>query len=281
MFRLISATLMIGAFTTFTASGSELGSPAVKSIESIDIEESQRRDELLADLASSNATVTFYARAELSGGYSNDPVVIAALIDIIAKGASASEVARRETLTLRENALELLITMADASWTPTSVARASAVIERYRTVAATGRTPDLRMLGALDQRLAGLSGVRSAYGEVQGFVEGKTQFTDVDVFICASQTQNAPLVLEARSFAEALARDKFGRVRLRESTESLEKQLGPQQGATTVYLDKNHPETEEAGRIADIVAKFELPAVKSAANPGSPSFWYVSLFVCP
>jgi hypothetical protein len=282
MLRQLSVVILLSALAgPVQAAGLEQMALPSKGIDEIVAEEALRRSELFLAIGSENRITALRAMAELRGGYSDDPALVEAAIAIVAQGARASDEDRKATLTKRGNALNLLLSAEESAWTPRTVAQALEMTGQYRKSVAMGRPIDLPALVQLQQKLQGLTGVRTAYGDVQGRTEGGAQFTDVDVFICADQTENVRLVMTARSFAETLAKNDFGRVRLRPSTVELEKALTPERGRTTVYIDVKHPEANEAARIATILSQFELPPPARAANAGTPTFWYVSLFVCP
>jgi len=129
------------------------------------------------------------------------------------------------------------------------------------------------------------------FGMIQSHKRETSGQTDVDVFVCQEINSDADysLIELAHKFAEQLANQGFGRVRLQPwSPEEMRQKnegnpnMSDLTGYTTVYFDKGHPEEKELSRIEKAINKYlGLPPFRALPNNTAPSSWYLSLFICP
>lgn len=256
--------------------------PKTRGLMIVQQEEDDNRARLLKEIQSDDRKTSLIASAELRGGYSDDPEVIAGLLDILEREVLAAGPAARLSPAARRSIYDVLVGMDESAWSNASLQRADravgAIDHRLENEVSD---EEYRAIQHVYSVLEDLAGVDLAYGEIQGLVEGRTNFTDVDVFICAHAAQDPAVVFQALDFAHAVAAADFGRVRLRASTPELEKDLAPQNAATSVFVDRDHPEEKEFGNLQSIVADYDLPPMIERANLGEASLWYLSVFVCP
>ncbi len=247
---------------------------AQKTFETVTLEIERRRAALLDQVLLSSRLGRQVAWAELRGGFSDDPEVVAALIQTLADDQSGADLLASD---VRDEVVIFLRQAREAAWTPDLVEHAQEVLSGYASSArpAPGGTAEL----AGD--VTALAGARAAFGEVQPRIEGKVQFTDVDVFVCEYAADDAALVQSARRFSEEIAAADFGRVRLRPASAELAEDERIGTGVTTLLLDKGHAEERALDTLPSLVEKAGLPELRIETNEGAPSFWYLSIFVCP
>ena len=68
---------------------------------------------------------------------------------------------------------------------------------------------------------------------------------------------------------------------MRPNSEALATEVNAEPGASTVVYDAGHREEKEGYVLEALLADTTLPAPRLVANPGTPSHWYLSVFVCP
>lgn len=260
-----------------------LSNSGIRTLEAVDKEEVDRRRDLLAKITDESRITRRIAVAELSGGFSNDPDLVQELLTMLEPQVSAKRPTLRLSEEARINILFLLEGAEESAWTTSTVTAARRILGTYLDAGNFVVGPQERaLLRALEVRVEGLTLPQLAYGEIQGRIEGKTQFTDVDVFVCDYASADAPLVFSARTFARKLAAADFGRVRLRVASAELAQQVKAEPAHSTVVLDTGHPEEKQAKILMEMLqASSGLPDSVISPNTGEPSYWYLSVFVCP
>lgn len=254
----------------------------MKSIEMIDSAVDLRRETLLDDILDADRTTRRIAVAELRGGFSDDPEVTAALLDVLEAEAGPTAPAEPMSTEARINALFLLARSDVAAWTPETVAKAQDLLATYGEAGHFVSGPqETEVLTELRNRLEPLAGAQVLFGVIQDRQEGKEQFTDLDLFVCDYAAQDTELVAAVRALGEDLIQADFGRIRLREAPPELVREVGARPGQTTIIFDKGHPEEKSAQIVLAKIEASDLPPVRLEPNRGADSYWYLSVLVCP
>lgn len=118
-----------------------------------------------------------------------------------------------------------------------------------------------------------------------GAAEEYSDKTDVDLFICDSQSRNKDAMRLREAIRKAVdASNQFGRVRLKNWSGVLYDEI-PQrelEGKVTLVFDLNHDEVKEEQALRNALALVPgLPTVKVLENQGETTAWLVSVVLCP
>jgi len=239
----------------------ELQSQIATLIDRIDAEDRDTRRRAVAELV-------FYA---------DDPRVIDRLLVILADdrdGALSTEG--------RINAMYVLLQTTPETWDARLLERANGVLEGVAKRHLPSAGPQQRRyIEDLTEHVLSIQAAFAPaveYGVVQERTADTKAFTDVDVFVCGGTEDLGP----AYALASALADRGFGRVRLRALTPAVRSDLDDIEGKTTAVFDAKHPEEKEVARVESAVEDIRgLPPFRAEPNRGAPSYWYLSVFVCP
>lgn len=247
----------------------------VESFEVIQDQAAARRATLLADLASDEAFDRKLALAEIEGGLTGDTAVLAGLIDMLEETARAGAEPDAELL-------RAVSAMRPEAWTMDTLQRATQLLDTLWTGGAeTVGSPNAAMLAALSASIQSIRGYETLYGEIQSWTREAETRTDLDIFVCVAAQADESTVRAARALAEALTRDDFGRIRLLRSTEKAEASLDLPAGRTSVIYDEGHGEAKLIGALEQAIASRGLPPAAPKPNTARPSYWYLSVWVCP
>jgi hypothetical protein len=239
----------------------ELQSQIVTLIERIDADDRDTRRRAVAELV-------FYA---------DDSRVIERLLAMLADNGGAALSTEG-----RINAMYVLLQTAPESWTDPLLERANGVleilVERHLPSAGPQQRNYIEDLTEHVRRVEAARAPAVGYGVVQERTAKTTSLVDVDVFVCRGTESLEP----AYELARLLADRDFGRVRLRELTPEMGLDFEGMGGHTTAFFDAKHPEEKEVMRVESAAKEIEgLPPFRAEPNRGAPSYWYLSVFVCP
>jgi len=275
--RCLFVGILLAAYAPSGIAGTSL-------VEALDLTEIQikaelRRNNLLAAMRSEDEFDRFIAIAEIEGGLSQDTQIAQGLLDnieaIVGEGPRGADPVFDDTLVA-------LAVMEESAWTEETIKQFDRIFNKLRGLRGRFIQGEAReALQVVKSRINDLRGVDTLYGEVQGLIDEKAQFTDIDFFVCVDWAENEDVVRVVRNAAEEIAESEFGRVRLQRSNEALEKSLELNRPSTTIVFDQGHSEEKLAFLAADILQQQDLPEVEFQTNNGRPSFWYLSVFVCP
>ncbi|MDF0602468.1 hypothetical protein P1J78_17155 [Psychromarinibacter sp. C21-152] len=243
-------------------------------VEVLQEEAEKRRTTLLDELASADTFARKLAVAEIEGGLTGDAAVLSGLLDLLEEAARTGTAPSAEVL-------RALSAMRPEAWTPETLARGAAVLDRLDESEAVDSAGDSRMIASLAGSVASIRGFETLYGEIQGWTREAEQFTDIDLFVCRGAQDDEQAVRAARALGEAMTRDAFGRIRLLRSTEAQEAQVKLPPGRTVIVYDRGHGEEKLLGQLERLIAEQGLPPATPQPNTSRPSYWYLSVWVCP
>lgn len=108
--------------------------------------------------------------------------------------------------------------------------------------------------------------------------------TDVDLFVCGKDKGNANAETLINNIHGALAESgRFGASELKVWDRRLydEIPLNELSGWTTIVVDENHPESNEAIQLRTIMSGInDLPPIKVVNNRGAETAWRISVVLC-
>jgi HAMP domain-containing protein len=209
--------------------------------------------------------------------YADDPRAIEQLLARLATEAGRPALSTEG----RINAIYVLLKTTPEAWTAPLLERAGAVLEVLAERDLPTAGPQQRdSIARLEDHIREIEAARTAvdYGVVQERTAETVALTDVDVFVCGQVERPE----QAYTLARLLADRDFGRVRLRELAPDEAPDVELLEGHTTVVFDPKHPEAEEVGRLEAVIQELgDLPPFQAEPNSGAPTYWYLSVFVCP
>lgn len=217
---------------------------------------------------------------ELAYFHADDPLIIERLLNML-----VADNDQELSVEGRINAMHILLETSTDTWSSELIALGQSTLERIKDRYLASAGPQTREY--IERLTEHIPSARPA--EVQavefGVIQERTleteAFTDVDIFVCPQTAADADTFKAAHSLGRLLAERDFGQVRLREKTQRMGLDFEGANEHTTVIYDAKHPEAKQVALIERAVEEIGgLPPFQARPNPGSASYWYLSVIVC-